>query len=81
MKKGEENAAAGKINIARLFYKRAFEKGSADAALALARTYDPDELQKMNVVGMEADEAMAEKWYQRAIELDSQAAETYLRNK
>jgi len=76
--KGDENLQQGKINIARLFYTRAADKGWADAALALARTYDESELRTMNAVGIEPDAEIARKWYSRAAELGSDDARTKL---
>jgi hypothetical protein len=40
MKKGDENLAEGNVVPARLLYERAVELGLAQAAMALAATYD-----------------------------------------
>jgi TPR repeat protein len=45
--------------------------GVADAALALAATYDPRHLAQHNLIGVVGDEAKAHDWYQRANELGS----------
>jgi hypothetical protein len=54
--------------------RRAAEAGSAEAALALGETFDPVVFQRLHVIGIEPDAAMAQKWYQRAAELGSAAA-------
>jgi hypothetical protein len=57
-----------------LLLRRAAEAGSAEAALALGETFDPVVFQRLHVIGIEPDAAMAQKWYQRAAELGSAAA-------
>lgn len=75
MRRGDESMALGKVNDARLFYARAAENGWAPAALALARTYDVQELAKVAVLGgVHANPDMADKWYKRARDLGSQEA-------
>jgi hypothetical protein len=79
LKKGEELFAAGNVGAARLFYERAAETGLAEGALALAATYDPDELARRNVLGgVQADRAAARRWYERARELGAPDAENRL---
>ncbi len=78
MRKGSENIQQGKINVARLFYTRAADKGWADAAFSLARTYDEIELQKIGAIGVQPDPELAAKWYKRAVELGSTTAVAYL---
>lgn len=73
--KGKESARLGNILIARQFYQRAAEKGLAEAALALAATYDPRELPRMKgITGLTADAAQARRWYEKARELGSPEA-------
>ena len=48
--------------------------GIADAALALAATYDPRYLAQHNPIGVVGDETKARDWYQRASELGSAEA-------
>src|SRR5262249_5723696 len=50
MKRGAENMAKGRVNIAQMFYRRAAESGWAPGALALARSYDPKTLTEVVVV-------------------------------
>ena len=51
----------------------------AQSAVALAGTYDPDELGKMKVVGLQPDIAAARKWYEKARELGAPEAAERLR--
>jgi len=67
LKKGEEMFVAGNVTAARLLYERAVDVGLAEAALALAATYDPEELARRQVLGgVQADPAAARRWYERA---------------
>ena len=80
IKKGEELMAAGNVEAARLFYERAAEAGLAQGALALAATFDPDELARRQVVGgLRPDPAAAKRWYERARELGADEADEPLR--
>jgi hypothetical protein len=79
LRKGDEEMAEGSIASARLFYERAAEAGLAEGAMALAATYDPDELQRRNVRGMLPDPAAARKWYERAQALGAPEAGERLR--
>ena len=47
------------------------DSGIADAALALAATYDPRYLAEHNLIGVVGDVAKARDWYHRASELGS----------
>jgi len=78
--KGEELMAAGNVEAARLFYERAADLGLARGALALAATFDPDWLERRQVVGgLRPDPAAAKRWYERARELGADEAEEPLR--
>jgi TPR repeat protein len=72
--RGKDFLAAGDLSSAQLLFRRAAEAGSAEAALALASTYDPHYLAEHNVVGVVGDEVKARTWYQRAMELGSPEA-------
>jgi hypothetical protein len=72
--RGKDFLAAGDLSSAQLLFRRAAEAGSAEAALALASTYDPHYLAEHNVVGVAGDEVKARTWYQRAMELGSPEA-------
>ncbi len=77
--KGKEQLERGNIFAARQFFERAAEAGLAQSAVALAATYDPDELAKLNVVGLEPDIEAARKWYEKARELGAVEAVERLR--
>lgn len=73
--KGNESMQTGKVAAARLLYQHAAESGSAAGALALAGTYDANELDRWNIVGgIHADAKLARQWYGRAKELGSAEA-------
>jgi TPR repeat protein len=74
LKKGDEQLAEGGIAQARLLYERAAEIGLALGAMALATTYDPAELNRLGVQGLQPDRATATKWYERARQLGSTEA-------
>jgi hypothetical protein len=80
LQKGNRFLLQGNINAARLFYRRAADSGMAAAAMALAATYDPNELGNLGIVGLPGDPEEARIWYQRAAELgDKGAAERLAR--
>jgi hypothetical protein len=77
--KGEELFAAGNVGAARLVYERAADAGLAEAALALAATFDPEELGRRRVVGgVQPDRTAARRWYERARALGAREAEDRL---
>lgn len=70
MKNGAELMANGDIAAARMMYRRAAEVGEAAAAFALAETYDPLVLSKLNAKGgITPDVALAHSWYEKAKDL------------
>lgn len=69
VKRGDEQLADGGIAQARLLYERAADAGLAQGAMALAATYDPDELDRLGVRGLQPDGATAARWYERARQL------------
>jgi hypothetical protein len=80
VKKGDELLDAGNVEAARQFYERAADAGLAQAALALAATYDPNELARRQVVGgLQPDPVVAQRWYERAREMGAAEAEERLR--
>jgi hypothetical protein len=79
LEKGDELLAEGNIAPARLLYERAIGLGLAQAAMALAATYDPSELSKLNVQGIAPDIGEARRWYERARELGAEVADDRLR--
>jgi hypothetical protein len=68
----------GDVAAARLLYHRLAKKGLAPAALAMARTYDPDVLKPLRVEGLQPDVAQARIWYKMAEELGSTQAKNRL---
>jgi TPR repeat protein len=77
--KGVEQLERGNLVAARKFFERATEAGLAQSAVALAGTYDPDELATMKVIGLQPDIAVARKWYEKARELGAAEASERLR--
>ena len=74
MERGRELLKSGDVASARLVFNRLANAGIADAALALAATYDPRYLAQHNLIGVAGDETRAHYWYQRARELGSTEA-------
>jgi hypothetical protein len=77
--KGIEQLERGNVYAARKFFERAIEAGLAQSAVMLAGTYDPNELAKMKVVGLQPDIEAARKWYEKARELGAAEASERLR--
>jgi hypothetical protein len=71
MEKGRDLLKSGDVASARLVFNSLANAGIADAALALATTYDPRYLAQHNLIGVAGDETKAHDWYQRASELGS----------
>jgi hypothetical protein len=74
MQRGRDSLATGDISAARVAFRRLADAGIADAALALANTYDPDYLAAHNVFGVQGDRATARALYERAKQLGSAEA-------
>jgi hypothetical protein len=79
LQRGDELVAEGNIAPARLLYERAISLGLAQAAMALAATFDPNEFKKLNVQGIEPSTREARRWYERARELGADEADLRLR--
>jgi len=73
LKRGRDFLASGDVASARLVLRRAAEAGDREAALALAGTFDPGQLQKLDIQGL-ADVAAARLWYERAEQFGSAEA-------
>lgn len=71
IRRGEEFLAAGDVSAARVTLKRAAEAQDGRAALTLASTFDPNVLEKLGVVGVKPDIALARLWYEKAREFGS----------
>jgi hypothetical protein len=70
--------AAGDIPSARLLLERAADAQDANAALILARTYDPEVLGTKDARNIIPDPAMARAWYQKAAQFGSTDAQRRL---
>lgn len=68
----------GQIAGARLIYQRLANQGHAEAAFALAETYDARILRRMAVYGIQPDTALARKYYELARDLGIEKAEQRL---
>jgi hypothetical protein len=78
LKMGEEQLAQGLVAPARLLFERAADLGLAQAAMALAATYDALELNKANLRGIGPDDTLAKRWYERARQLGASEADMRL---
>ena len=76
--RGERELEQGQVAVARQFFLRAAQTGFAPGALLLAATYDPRELTRWRVQGVQPNLDEARKWYQRARELGATEAEERL---
>jgi hypothetical protein len=80
MQKGDEHLAEGNVSAARLMFERAADVGLAQAAMALAATFDATELARLSVRGgIQPDAKEARRWYERALQLGDADAEPRLR--
>lgn len=79
LRKGDEHLSEGNIAAARLFYERAADVGLAEAAMALAGTYDTSELSRLHALGITPNASEARRWYERARELGATGAADQLR--
>ncbi len=78
LQKGNEQLSQGLVAPARQFYERAADLGLAEAALAMAATYDPVELGRLGLRGIQPDANEARRWYERARALGAEQAEQRL---
>jgi hypothetical protein len=74
LNRGKNLMASGDLAAARIVLRRAVDANNAEAALALAATYDPFVLRDLKVYGFTGDAAMARTWYAKAAELGSSVA-------
>jgi len=79
LQKGEDHLSEGNVSAARLMFEKAADAGLAQAAMALAATFDAAELSRLSVRGIQADAKEARRWYERALQLGSRDAEQRLR--
>jgi hypothetical protein len=78
MKRANGLLVIGDIGAARLLLERAADAQEAEAALLLARTYDPLVLGTKDARAITPDPAQARIWYRKAAELGSQHAQQRL---
>jgi hypothetical protein len=74
LKRGKDALSTGDLASARLLLRRAAEAGSAEAALALGATFDPQVIRRLGAIGAAPDAAQARQWYQKAVALGSTTA-------
>jgi hypothetical protein len=74
LNRGKNLIASGDLAAARIVLRRAVNANNAEAALALAATYDPFVLRELKVYGFTGDSGMARTWYEKAAELGSSVA-------
>jgi outer membrane biosynthesis protein TonB len=79
MLRGDEIMRTGDPAAARLFYELAAANGSAAAATAVGRTWDPVEHARLGIQGSLASSQRAADWYRRASAAGDPDAETRLR--
>ena len=70
VERGRARIALGDIALARLLFKRAAQAGNANAAFALAETFDPNQIKLMGVIGLAGAPKRARYWYLQASTLD-----------
>ncbi len=78
LQRGHSFLLDGNISIARQFYQRSAKLGLATAAIAMASTYDPNELPKLGLVDLPGSKDEARKWYEKAKEMGSPVADDRL---
>lgn len=78
MNRAKEMLSAGDIPSARLLLERAAEAQDANAALMLARTYDPGVLGTSDVRNITPEPKKAHAWYEKAAQFGSAEAQRRL---
>jgi hypothetical protein len=74
MDRGRQLLQENDVAAARLIFKRLAESAVAEAAFALAQTYDPEFLKTIPTAGLQPDLVQARKWYERAAVMGNPAA-------
>jgi hypothetical protein len=69
VQRGDQELANGNVSQARGFFMRAADAGLAQGAIMLGTTYDPGELARLRVQGVQPNPTEARKWYEKAREL------------
>jgi hypothetical protein len=78
LKRARSLLAIGDVASARLLLERAADAQEANAALLLARTYDPEVLGTSDARSITPDPEQARIWYRKAAELGSEHAQKRL---
>lgn len=65
VRRGDAMLAIGDVSAARLLYERAAAAGSAAAATAMGRSFDPQVLATLGARGLRGDPEAAAAWYRR----------------
>ena len=78
IRRGDQALVQGDISAARLD-QRAAASGSAGGMTGLARTYDPVFLGQIGARGIQSDPALAQRWYQQAVDAGASSAAEPLR--
>jgi hypothetical protein len=74
MDRGRQLLQENDVAAARLIFKRLAESGVAEAAFAMAQTYDPEFLKTIPTAGLQPDLVQARKWYERAAVMGNASA-------
>ena len=80
IRRGKNLLNDGDFAAARVLFERAANAGSADAALALGSTYDPNVIKRLGAIMVKSDVEKARQWYQLAVDRGSAAASLQLAN-
>ena len=80
IRRGKNLLDDGDFAAARVLFERAANAGSAEAALALGSTYDPNVIKRLGAIMVKPDIENARKWYQLAAARGSAAATLQLAN-
>jgi TPR repeat protein len=79
-RRGKNLLNDGDFAGARVLFERAANAGSAEAALALGSTYDPNVIKRLGAIMVKPDIERARKWYQFAADRGLAAASLQLAN-
>lgn len=75
---GQQMLTQGHVASARLLFRRAADTGSAEAAILLGDTFDPQRLYALGVRGVAGDLQQSIRWYEKADELGAADAKDRL---
>ncbi len=78
LSRGDAMLALGDISAARRLYERAAALGSARAATAVGKTYDPVFLASIHATGITADRGVAAEWYRKGAALGDREGAAWL---